>query len=309
MDILSQLLDDIHLSGVEFRYLQASRPWGFAFNSRGLCSFHLVLSGAARLRLDGEDEQLLGAGDMVIVSSGRDHVVVDAQQTPSGSLPDIAGLVQGHDLQPLMLGGGGETTLMLVARFQFDADLARPLLAALPPSIVLRALGAEPPEWLRIGLAFLAQEGYGRSGRQAIINRVGGILFIECLREHVEALPEGANSWLLALRDPALSAALAAMHREPAQAWTVPALAELACLSRSAFAERFGRVMGRPPLSYLTEHRMRLALWQLQHTRQPVCRIAEMVGYASEAAFSQAFKRQYGQAPSACRQASVPASD
>ena len=59
--------------------------------------------------------------------------------------------------------------------------------------------------------------------------------------------------------------------------------------------------MGKPPLTYLAEHRMRLAVWQLRHTQQPVCRIAEMVGYSSETAFSQAFKRVYGSSPSAFR--------
>ncbi len=302
MDILSQLLDDIHLGGVEFRYLQAGRPWGFAFHSQGVSSFHLVLSGEALLNLEGEEPLRLEAGNMAIVTSGRDHTVVDATQRPDGELPEISAQVKGHGLEPLLLGGEEAITNMLTARFSFDVDLARPLLSALPSVLVLRGLNERPPEWMRIGLAFLAQEGYGRSGRQAIINRVGDILFIECVRDYVESLPAGANNWLLALRDPALSAVLSAMHREPERPWSVPELAGLACLSRSAFAERFGNVMGKPPLTYLAEHRMRLAVWQLKHTQQPVCRIAEMVGYASETAFSQAFKRLYGSSPSRYRQ-------
>jgi AraC-like DNA-binding protein len=103
------------------------------------------------------------------------------------------------------------------------------------------------------------------------------------------------------LRDPALSPVLAAIHQRPAHPWSVQELAGIACLSRSAFADRFGTVIGQPPLSYLAEHRMRLALWQLCHTQQPVCRIAEMVGYGSETAFSQAFKRIYGNSPSRYR--------
>lgn len=302
MDILSQLLDDIHLGGVEFRYLQAGRPWGFAFNSQGLSSFHLVLSGGARLRIEGEPELLLEPGDMAIVTSGRSHQMMDAEQPLTAALPEIASEVVGHGLEPLVLGGEGVITNMLSARFSFDVDLARPLLSALPMVLTLRGLNERPPEWMRIGLEFLAQEGYGRSGRQAIINRVGGILFIECVRDYVESLPAGANNWLLALRDPALSTVLSAMHREPERPWSVPELAQLACLSRSAFADRFGSVMGKPPLTYLAEHRMRLAVWQLRHTQQPVCRIAEMVGYASETAFSQAFKRVYGSSPSRYRQ-------
>lgn len=304
MDTLSQLLDDIHLAGVEFRYLQAGRPWGFAFRAEGLASFHLVLSGAAMLLLEGEAPVRLEAGDMAIVTSGRDHEVVDVEGPPLGELENLAASVRGHGLEPVVIGGEGALANLLSARFSFDADLARPLLSALPSVLLLRGLNERPPEWLRIGLEFLAQEGNGRPGRQTIVNRVGDILFIECVRDYVESLPAGANNWLLALRDPALSAVLSAIHQEPERPWTVPELAKLACLSRSAFADRFGNVMGKPPLTYLAEHRMRLAVWQLRHTRQPVCRIAEMVGYASETAFSQAFKRVYGSSPSRFRQQS-----
>lgn len=309
MDALSQLLDDIHLAGVEFRYLQAGSPWGFAFRAEGLASFHLVLGGAAILYLAGEQPLRLEPGDMAIVTSGRDHEVHDPEQIPTGELLNLAATIHGHGLETMVIGGKGAPTTLLSARFSFDADLAKPLLSALPPVLLLRGINERPPEWLRIGLEFLAQEGTGRPGRQAIVNRLGGILFIECVRAHIESLPTGASSWLLALRDPALSAVLTAVHQRPEHSWTVPELARIACLSRSAFAERFGSVMGRPPLSYLAEHRMRLAVWQLRHTRQPVGRIAELVGYGSETAFSQAFKRIYGCSPSRYRQQALEAAD
>lgn len=302
MDTLSQLLDDIHLSGGEFRYVQAAAPWGFDFRAEGLASFHLILSGSAVLYQAGEEPLRLEAGDMAIVTSGRDHRMLDELRSVSEELPNLADIIRGHDHDPLRLGGEGAPTSMLSARFRFDADLAKPLLAALPPLMLIQGVGDKPPEWLRIGLEFLANEGLGRPGRQAIVNRLAGILFIECVRDHLEALPVGASTWLRALRDPALSPVLSVLHQRPEHSWTVPELAGVACLSRSAFAERFTAVMGQPPLSYLAEHRMRLAVWQLRHTSQPICRIAEMVGYASETAFSQAFKRIYGSSPSHFRQ-------
>jgi len=117
----------------------------------------------------------------------------------------------------------------------------------------------------------------------------------------VASLPEGSGNWLAALKDRALSTALACMHRNPAHNWTVPELAQQACLSRSAFADRFGQTLGEPPLTYLTRHRMRLAARQLASSTSPVSRIADQVGYSSEAAFSQAFKREYGLSPSVWR--------
>lgn len=298
MDTLSFLLDDIHLAGVEFRYVHARSPWGFAFSAKGLACFHLVLSGRALLQVAGEPDITLEAGDMAIVTSGRDHAVRDVRHSPAGELDNLAPAITGHGRERINLGGLGESTYLLSARFSFDAEMARPLLSALPAALVLRGVNEQPPEWMRIGLEFLAQEAEERPGRQTIINHVGDILFCECVRDYVESLPEGSNSWLRALKDPALSPVLSAMHQHPERSWSVPELAQLAHLSRSAFADRFGQVMGKPPLTYLAEHRMRLAVWQLTHTRQPVCRIAEMVGYSSETAFSQAFKRVYGSSPS-----------
>ena len=45
--------------------------------------------------------------------------------------------------------------------------LVKPLLSALPPILLIRSISRQPPEWLRIGLEFLANEGVGRPGRQA----------------------------------------------------------------------------------------------------------------------------------------------
>lgn len=301
-DTLSQLLDDIHLSGGEFRYVQAGSPWGFVFRARNLASFHLVIAGRAELQVAGEPPQILEAGDMAVMTSGRDHTMRDLDDAPPESeWTDLSPFIMGHSQEAVTLGGDGTQTILLSARFSFDADLARPLLSALPPILLIRSISRQPPEWLRIGLEFLTNEGVGRPGRQAIINRLASILFIECVRSHVEGLPEGASNWLRALRDPALSAVLSALHQRPGHGWTVPELAGIACLSRSAFADRFTQILGQPPLSYLAEHRMRLAAWQLQHTQQPIRHIAEVVGYASETAFSQAFKRLYGCAPSRFR--------
>ena len=85
-----------------------------------------------------------------------------------------------------------------------------------------------------------------------------------------------------------------------------PAEAEIAHLSRSAFADRFTQALGMPPLAYLTQHRMRLAARQLAGSSQPIGLIAESVGYSSKTAFSQAFRREYDCSPSAFREAHQP---
>jgi AraC-like DNA-binding protein len=73
-------------------------------------------------------------------------------------------------------------------------------------------------------------------------------------------------------------------------------------MSRTTFAERFRTVAGVAPLAYLTDWRMRLAERALrEEVGRPVGSIALAVGYASESAFSNAFKRETGQSPRAYR--------
>jgi AraC-like DNA-binding protein len=90
--------------------------------------------------------------------------------------------------------------------------------------------------------------------------------------------------------------ALAALHGEPREAWTVERLARLVGLSRSVLAERFTEMVGQPPMQYLALWRMQLASRLLVDGGQ-VAEVAAAVGYESEAAFSRAFKKLVGQAP------------
>src|SRR3546814_11911143 len=76
-------------------------------------------------------------------------------------------------------------------------------------------------------------------------------MFLHAVRQHIDSLPEESTGWLAGLRDRHVGAALRLMHGQPAQAWTLDALAREVGLSRSAFAERFTRTLGTPALQYL----------------------------------------------------------
>ena len=72
-------------------------------------------------------------------------------------------------------------------------------------------------------------------------------------------------------------------------------------LSRAAFARRFAALVGQPPLTYLTWWRMTLAARLLRSGDAPLATVARKVGYTSEFAFANAFKREYGLAPGGFR--------
>jgi AraC-like DNA-binding protein len=92
------------------------------------------------------------------------------------------------------------------------------------------------------------------------------------------------------------------LHAEPARRWTVTELARAAAVSRSQLDARFREVLGRSPIRYLTEWRMHLAKDLLASTDLGVAAIARRVGYDADEAFSRAFKRAHGQAPSQWRE-------
>jgi AraC-like DNA-binding protein len=137
----------------------------------------------------------------------------------------------------------------------------------------------------------------------AIVPALLDVLVLYILRAWFDepAAHPPAAGWAAALRDPAVSAALSAIHRHPARPWTVAGLAARAGLSRAAFARRFAALVGQPPLAYLTWWRMTTAARLLRDSNAPLGAVAGRIGYTSEFAFAEAFKRAYGLAPGAYR--------
>jgi AraC-like DNA-binding protein len=177
-----------------------------------------------------------------------------------------------------------------------------PLLTALPRVIHLSAAGSQAtPGWLGILLNIAVSESGGaRAGSENVLARLSELMFVEAIRRYIERLPPAQSGWLAGLRDPVVGQALAALHGQAREPWTVERLARLVGASRSAFAERFTEMVGQPPMQYLALWRMQLASRLLAEGR-PVAAVAAAVGYESEAAFSRAFKKLVGQAPATWR--------
>ncbi|NJO13540.1 MAG: helix-turn-helix domain-containing protein, partial [Gammaproteobacteria bacterium] len=140
-----------------------------------------------------------------------------------------------------------------------------------------------------------------RAGGQNMLARMSELMFAELVRRYLQGLPAEQNGWLAGLRDRQIGKALALIHGDAARPWTLAELASGAALSRSAFAERFTRLMDMSPMQYLTGWRMQLASELLLASRHTVAAIALQVGYESEAAFARAFRRMAGVPPASWR--------
>ncbi|MCL4761691.1 MAG: helix-turn-helix transcriptional regulator, partial [Burkholderiales bacterium] len=172
--------------------------------------------------------------------------------------------------------------------------------------VVASVRGRECADWVESSFRYAARAHAARQpGAQETLARLSELLFVEAVRGHIERLPPQATGWLAALRDPPLARALAALHARVAHPWTTEQLADEALLSRSAFAERFVRTLGVPPMTYLARWRMIVAAQRLRETPLPIARIAADVGYESESTFTRAFTRERGIPPGAYRRASA----
>lgn len=305
MDVLSDAIAAMRAGRPHSSRTLKYAPWGTRYPSAGGgAGFHVVLQGSAWLLPPGGAAPLaLGVGDVVFMAHGRSHALADdpgtpltdAVQAPDGSWPPVA------DERPA--DGSAPATLLLCGAYNLDKARAHPLLSDLPEVIHLPArVGAHPSLRGAVDLlgAELAEEA--RPGSDAVVHALLDTLLLLLLRAWWLGADAGADGrpagWAGALRDRAVSAALHAIHDDPARAWTVAELGARGGLSRAAFARRFTALVGKAPLAYLTWWRMTLAGGLLRTESETTLRaVAQQAGYTSEFAFAKAFKREYGRAP------------
>ncbi|MFJ8965244.1 AraC family transcriptional regulator [Lentzea sp. NPDC102401] len=136
-------------------------------------------------------------------------------------------------------------------------------------------------------------------GPRVVMDRLLDWLMVCALKEWFDR--EHGDGWLGAQADVVVGPVLAAMHASPERAWTLALLAKEAGVARTTLASRFAKLVGVPPLTYLTEWRMALAADLLAESSATVASVARKVGYADAFGFSAAFKRVHGFSPSECR--------
>ena len=323
MDALSDVLKSVRLEGAVYINAEFTAPWcvqsrfGLATIRARLAGaehvmfFHFVTEGHCKVRLPDSMEALdVGAGDLVLFPSDGRHVMgSDLRLAPV----ETAGLIAPEaaartELLQMRHGGGGAVTRFVCGYLACSRSVCRPLLEALPRVLRIR-IGEGPAsallsELLRMGVL---ESSTSRPGAQSMLAKLSELMFVDALRRYVEEMPPGGKGWLAGVRDPQVGRALALLHAKPDHPWTVDELAREAALSRSALGDRFVALVGEPPMQYLMRWRLALAAQRLRSDHEAIARVAERSGYESEAAFSRAFKREFGMPPAAWRKATTQA--
>ncbi|ARX86592.1 MULTISPECIES: AraC family transcriptional regulator [Streptomyces] len=304
MDVLSDAVASIRLGRPHSAIWDKYAPWGARFEASSGAGFHVLLRGSAWLvpGREGTEPIALAPGDIVFVAHGCGHALMSEpgaplepfELEPDGTWP------RPPERLPDVAAGEPPAAVLLCGAYRLDRARAHPLLSELPEVVHLPArVGAHSS--LRAAVELLGAElDDPKPGSDTIVSALLDTLLLYILRAWWLGERQGAGhptGWAAALADPAVAAALRAVHADPAHPWTVAELGALGGLSRAPFARRFAATVGSPPLAYLTWWRMTTAGRLLRSEDTPLRVVAERCGYASEFAFAKAFKRQFGVAP------------
>src|SRR5262245_22163174 len=306
MDPLSDVLSLLKPRSYVSAGFDAGGDWSIQFPDQNrLIKCYAVISGACWLSVEAvPDPVRLRAGDCFVLPSGRAfRLASDLMVTPVDAdtifLPAQAGGVVTYN-------GGGDFFLV-GSRFGVSGRNAGALLATLPPIVHIRKEADQTA--LRWSVERMMHElREGQPGGILIAQHLAHMMLVQALRLHLAERSGSGVGWFFALADKRLSAAIGAMHGDPAQRWTLQDLAERAAMSRSSFAMKFKETVGETPMDYLTRWRMLLAADKLESSGDSISVIALSLGYESESAFSTAFKRVMGCSPRQYGRTQNPAS-
>lgn len=294
VDALAAVVTLLRPRTVLSKSIHGGGRWGVRYPAFGQPSFAVVLKGTCWLAADGVPTTILAPGDFVLFPATPGFTLAsDPEVTPTPiHLPvqHVAEVVHGD--------ASTEPSVSLLAGvFAFDPLNASLLVDLLPDMLHVRATDPAIDGVAAIVELIRRETQDERPGQELVLTRLAEILLVEALRSAPATLcPAGL---LTGLRDPQLAAALRAIHTQTAQPWTLATLAREASMSRSSFAERFARVIGVTPLTYLLQWRMAVARDMLTREQMTVAETALAVGYESASGFSTAFSRETGRPPKA----------
>ncbi len=311
MDALTEVLNSVRVRSTVYCPIEIGAPWGLYIEEEIGAPFFILVKGSAFLVIEELNiRRWLNAGDFIIITKKCACKVSDS---PQSEIIDLQEWLRRNPPRPdgtFKVEGEGEITNFIGGTFFFENHESHPLLKVLPTFLHFSGSSGRSGEdskivdWFGTTLSFITSEAAAReAGGETIITRLSDILFIQAVRAYANNVSDEQPNWFAAATDPQIGEAIANIHQTPQNPWTVERLATLSGMSRSAFANRFNKLVGEPPLRYLSRWRMHRAIEMITESNLTTAEIAFQVGYESEAAFSKAFKKWNGQGPGSYRRA------
>jgi AraC-like DNA-binding protein len=333
MDVLSEVLRVVRLSGVIYFSAEFTEPWAFLSTPPELMAarlkvpegsvtpFHVLVDGSCWVSSGKLDPVHIHAGEVIVFPRADQHVMASDIGLPPVPIRQIFPQPSREEITRLRYGGPGRPIRFICGYLHADHQFD-PMLNCLPALLCVRSRGGaialetwddagrwvhpiehrHEAEWWQASLRYLISETEAPGpGNRAVLARLTESLFMEVLRWQLRFATDGRGGWLAGLHDPQIGRVLRLLHALPDRPWTVDELAKEAAMSRAALAKRFVELVGQSPIQYLAGWRMHLARQLLRESTLGIGEVACRIGYQSEAAFNRAFRRVVGSPPATWR--------
>src|SRR4029453_13660431 len=232
MDVLSDVLRVVRLSGAVFFTADFSSPWSIespipdmlkaAVMPEAECVvlFHILVDGDCEVSCAGHPDTRMESGDVIVFPRGDQHTMRSRGAGAPIPISSIFSLGKHDEPAQLSYGGGGRSSRFVCGYLNCDQRFS-PLVEALPTMMLVRSRddysaidaidsqGSRPtgvPQgsgtWLGATLKFTINEARAaRPGNAAILGRLTELMFVEILREYMHRLPASQGGWLAAVKD------------------------------------------------------------------------------------------------------------
>lgn len=305
MGDVDTLLRDLSLSGAVFLDGELAGDWAvrsqmvpedfpdhLAPDAR-MISYHFIRQGPVRCRIEGGEEAVLEAGDLVVLTRNDPHFLSSGDRVDAVDARAAMGAADEDGIHRVRLPGDHDPRALYCG---FLGGSEHPLLDALPPMMVVRT--RDHAGWIEQSFRLIVEDL--RTASPTMVAQMAAGIFVEAVKRFVDEHHEGVDM-VAALADPIVGKALSLIHADPAREIAAAELAAQVGTSRSVLMERFSKALGCGPTTYRNRLRLSSAARALRETDRRVSDIGFAAGYESEEGFSRAFKKAHGMAPSAYR--------
>ncbi|WP_067468279.1 AraC family transcriptional regulator [Actinomadura macra] len=303
MDALTDLLDGPRARGAFMLRSSLNPPWSMRIQDEAPLTLVAMARDEAWVIPDHGGPERVRPGDVMIIRGPDPYTVADDPGTEPQivihpgqrcTTPDGTSLAEAMDLGVRAWGTDPNgSTVMLTGTYQMRGAVTQRLLAALPALAIVRA-----GTWKSPLVGLLGEEiGKDEPGQEVVLDRLLDLLLIAALRAWFSRPQAEKPGWYRAHGDAVVGPALRLLHDDLSHPWTVADLAAKVGVSRAALAQRFGKLIGEPPMAYLTGVRLAQAADLLRESDATLEAVARQVGYGNAFALSTAFKRERGISP------------
>ena len=294
--ILERYLANLSVEVEPFAVCLLEAGWRLTLPGPPCAMLHFVVAGDGWLIGPDGARKRIGPGWVIVIPEGAQHSLETREKpehelkidcTPSG--PPVHRIVAGDGPVEMTVGCGTLNVRYGEAMGLFDhlADVLAVDLSAVPGVTAMFE-------------ALVDEEACEAPGTPVLHGAIMTQLLVHMLRA-LAVQSTSSLDWLRALDDPRLAQVIDRILEDPFAAYTVESLADVAHMSRSAFAKQFQVAFSKSPMNLVNHVRLERAAHMLGSSKLPVEQIGRRCGFSSRSHFSRAFKKHTGLSPAEFR--------